>query len=213
MGTAPITATTKKAQRRLTALVPLGYRLKTGSEDLRRHQWMRGTRERRGPRLFAHLCQHQRRALLRVSSRLHSATWRYEELHRCKWMFKQWTQLQPRLPKPSWGVTCAPVTKGHYLHSDKSTCLDIDECIERNGGCSNLCTNTIGGHFCSCPSGYELSQDERTCTDVNECKTGVSECEHDCINTPGLLEVRLPRWSHLGERLSQLCGRRRMQAK
>ena len=35
-------------------------------------------------------------------------------------------------------------------------CLDIDECIVNNGGCSQECTNTDGGHYCSCQDGYEF---------------------------------------------------------
>ena len=35
--------------------------------------------------------------------------------------------------------------------------LDIDECIVNNGGCQEICTNTNGSFYCSCPSGYSGS--------------------------------------------------------
>ena len=33
---------------------------------------------------------------------------------------------------------------------------DVDECAEGTSGCSQECTNTIGGFVCSCVEGYEL---------------------------------------------------------
>ena len=36
------------------------------------------------------------------------------------------------------------------------TTIDIDECITNNGGCEQLCTNTIGNFNCSCTDGYNL---------------------------------------------------------
>ena len=40
---------------------------------------------------------------------------------------------------------------------------DINECNEKNGGCSQICNNTISGHFCSCFPGYSLTNDNITC--------------------------------------------------
>ena len=34
--------------------------------------------------------------------------------------------------------------------------IDIDECIANNGGCEQICTNTIGSFTCSCTDGYKL---------------------------------------------------------
>ena len=32
--------------------------------------------------------------------------------------------------------------------------LDINECNDDNGGCSQICTNTMGSYYCSCKIGY-----------------------------------------------------------
>ena len=41
--------------------------------------------------------------------------------------------------------------------------VDINECQIDNGGCSQLCNNTVGSYNCSCISGYELTDDNHTC--------------------------------------------------
>ena len=33
---------------------------------------------------------------------------------------------------------------------------DINECKVDNGGCSQICVNTEGGHYCKCQLGYSL---------------------------------------------------------
>ena len=45
--------------------------------------------------------------------------------------------------------------------------IDIDECLDDNGGCQQICTNLIGSHECSCELGYTLQQDKIRC--VGEC--------------------------------------------
>ena len=40
---------------------------------------------------------------------------------------------------------------------------DVDECSLLNGGCHQICTNTIGGFDCSCNEGYTINTDNRTC--------------------------------------------------
>ena len=35
--------------------------------------------------------------------------------------------------------------------------IDINECNTNNGGCIQICTNTIGSFECSCPVGYSLN--------------------------------------------------------
>ena len=42
-------------------------------------------------------------------------------------------------------------------------CIDIDECADENGGCSDTCTNTDGTFTCGCPDGQELAADFRNC--------------------------------------------------
>lgn len=33
---------------------------------------------------------------------------------------------------------------------------DINECMTNNGGCSDVCINTIGGFYCACSVGTTL---------------------------------------------------------
>lgn len=40
------------------------------------------------------------------------------------------------------------------LHS--CACVDVDECTDSNGGCSQNCMNTVGSFVCSCDDGYSL---------------------------------------------------------
>ena len=42
-------------------------------------------------------------------------------------------------------------------------CIDINECNTNNGGCNQVCTNTIGSFECSCNTGYELSANPLIC--------------------------------------------------
>ncbi|KAH0539302.1 hypothetical protein KQX54_003778 [Cotesia glomerata] len=61
-----------------------------------------------------------------------------------------------------------PCPKG-YHESTRSTCVDVNECEDNNGGCSEVCENTNGSYFCAC-NGDEriLSPDGKSCTDINE---------------------------------------------
>ena len=43
---------------------------------------------------------------------------------------------------------------------------DIDECADKNGGCSHECVNTDGGFFCICPPGHLLAANN-TCVGTN----------------------------------------------
>ena len=40
---------------------------------------------------------------------------------------------------------------------------DINECVEMNGGCQQLCFNTDGSRLCSCKNGYILNSDGYSC--------------------------------------------------
>ena len=62
---------------------------------------------------------------------------------------------------------------------------DINECATSNGGCSQICTNSVGSFQCSCNSGYRLASDGRTCQDINECTANTDNCQQRCINTAG----------------------------
>jgi len=94
-------------------------------------------------------------------------------------------------------------------------CRDISECDTRNGGCEQMCTNTIGSFNCSCGTGYLLDGNGLNCTgeclclgtwmtwsermidniyamvcfhvDINECESNTDNCNEnaDCTNTEG----------------------------
>lgn len=57
-----------------------------------------------------------------------------------------------------------------------SLCADIDECSRGEHECSQICNNTLGGHFCSCENGYQLQNDGITCEgtisiEIKQCST------------------------------------------
>jgi len=41
---------------------------------------------------------------------------------------------------------------------------DDDECEENNGGCSQICNNTLGSYRCLCYEGYSLDFDGFNCS-------------------------------------------------
>uniref|UniRef100_A0A914UMG9 EGF-like domain-containing protein n=1 Tax=Plectus sambesii TaxID=2011161 RepID=A0A914UMG9_9BILA len=78
---------------------------------------------------------------------------------------------------------CLP---GYQLDiNDLHTCNDANECSKDNGGCAQICENTIGSFQCSCNTGYLLIYDQKTCEDINECVNNNAGCDHTCLNTPG----------------------------
>ena len=87
---------------------------------------------------------------------------------------------------------------------------DVDECTINNGGCEQLCSNTIGSFICTCGSGYQLDENGINCNgeiqtafdqhwkhgsvcvvlhvDINECGSDDSNSCHEnaqCTNTEG----------------------------
>ena len=46
-----------------------------------------------------------------------------------------------------------------YLTPRLLCTVDINECVDDNGGCEDICTNTIGSFYCSCEEGFELTRD------------------------------------------------------
>ena len=54
--------------------------------------------------------------------------------------------------------------------------VDYDECSVSNGGCDQVCTNTIPGHQCSCHDLHSLDSDNTTCVPNAECTGGVCVC-------------------------------------
>lgn len=41
--------------------------------------------------------------------------------------------------------------------------LDIDECSDHNGGCSEYCSNVDGSYQCYCKTGLHVAVDGKTC--------------------------------------------------
>jgi len=77
-------------------------------------------------------------------------------------------------------LVCLPVYQqcDNILNITLSVGVDIDECAENNGGCSDqaVCSNTEGSFACSCNDGF--AGDGFTCTgmpSLSELLTG-----HDC---------------------------------
>ena len=46
---------------------------------------------------------------------------------------------------------------------DLNFLIDIDECLDDNGGCDQQCTNTDGSYDCSCDAGYSLGSNNKAC--------------------------------------------------
>ena len=42
--------------------------------------------------------------------------------------------------------------------------IDIDECLSNNGGCNQICVNTLGSYKCRCRAGFKMSVDNHNCT-------------------------------------------------
>nr|XP_054761236.1 uncharacterized protein LOC129267613 [Lytechinus pictus] len=63
--------------------------------------------------------------------------------------------------------------------------IDINECIEFTGACSNgNCTNTEGSYFCTCNQGFQGTGTDQ-CEDKDECLSGAHACQEICINIDG----------------------------
>ncbi|KAM7347718.1 putative vitellogenin receptor yl isoform 1-T1 [Cochliomyia hominivorax] len=63
---------------------------------------------------------------------------------------------------PQSGPECiCPKGFKHSLLED--VCVDIDECLEQYGVCSQTCVNAPGTYRCTCEEGYTLRDDNRTC--------------------------------------------------
>ena len=79
--------------------------------------------------------------------------------------------------------------------------IDINECSSNNGGCSDQCTNTDGGFYCSCSApNFQLSPDGRTCTGKNQfsyTKQSCVECKYLSINSKSFQMLKRLLHSHL----------------
>jgi hypothetical protein len=60
-------------------------------------------------------------------------------------------------------------SRGYYLPSGSTTCIDINECANNNGGCSHGCTNLVDSMKCTCPPGWGVdSKAYKTCSPCSD---------------------------------------------
>ena len=59
---------------------------------------------------------------------------------------------------------CLPVSKFHTKCTYYTNDTDIDDCAVNNGGCAQVCLNTLGSFSCACVNGFQLSGDGRNCS-------------------------------------------------
>ena len=59
----------------------------------------------------------------------------------------------------------ALVNKQHNLHCILRSHFytDVNECGTGNGGCGQICTNSVGSFQCSCNQGFQLASDGFSC--------------------------------------------------
>ena len=65
---------------------------------------------------------------------------------------------------------------------DTSLSTDYNECINSNGGCDQICINTIPGYYCDCFDGFTLDTDNTTCVASADCSEGVCRCLDGFVN-------------------------------
>ncbi|EAL68479.1 EGF-like domain-containing protein [Dictyostelium discoideum AX4] len=105
-------------------------------------------------------------------------------------------------------VSCYAFSDGSYLcgcnlvtevfDDGTKTCVDRDECADGSSGCSNGCSNRVGGFDCTCPTGYRLNSDLKSCSDIDECAEGSSGCSNGCSNSGGSFTCTCPAGYRLG---------------
>ncbi|XP_030385204.1 fibrillin-2 isoform X2 [Scaptodrosophila lebanonensis] len=79
--------------------------------------------------------------------------------------------------------------------NDYTSCHDIDECQESNGGCSHICNNLPGSFECACETGFEINAATgKDCIDIDECAQPdvAAQCPSGCENSPGSYRCVLP---------------------
>ncbi|XP_065070003.1 low-density lipoprotein receptor 1-like [Rhopilema esculentum] len=70
------------------------------------------------------------------------------------------------------------------LKEDEPMSCNINECLDNNGRCSQLCVDKKIGYECQCRKGYELEARGRICQDTNECMK-YGSCSQICENKKG----------------------------
>ncbi|KAH8375193.1 hypothetical protein KR200_001228 [Drosophila serrata] len=101
--------------------------------------------------------------------------------------------LYPDENEPVYKCDC---WQGYTLNlTDYTGCIDIDECQESNGGCSEICNNLPGGFQCACQKGYQLDVSTgKSCVDIDECANPElsADCQSGCENLPGSYRCVVP---------------------
>ncbi|XP_078387087.1 oncoprotein-induced transcript 3 protein [Cetorhinus maximus] len=90
-------------------------------------------------------------------------------------------------------------TEGTILGPDAQTCLDVNECEVKNGGCSEVCINLQGSFRCECGIGRSLGSNAVTCEDIEGCNSNKGGCSHGCVLTDGGYQCECPRGLMLSE--------------
>jgi CUB domain/Coagulation Factor Xa inhibitory site len=73
----------------------------------------------------------------------------------------------------------------------KKVFVDKDECSESNGGCQQICRNTIGSFECLCNNGFTLHENQRDCKEGG-CKFTITEANGE-LSSPNWPEAYPPR--------------------
>ncbi|SPP86795.1 putative vitellogenin receptor isoform X2 [Drosophila guanche] len=60
------------------------------------------------------------------------------------------------------GAVCS-CFDGYRLDTDQRSCVDVNECLEGNQPCAQICENTLGGFQCQCHADFMLHQDRVSC--------------------------------------------------
>ena len=61
--------------------------------------------------------------------------------------------------------TTIVVHNKHMCVTNSDTYItDINECLDANGGCQQICSNFPGSYYCSCNNGFMLNEDNHNCS-------------------------------------------------
>ncbi|XP_071145284.1 EGF-like and EMI domain-containing protein 1 [Mytilus edulis] len=99
---------------------------------------------------------------------------------------------------PNGGTCSSPDTCSCRPGFGGSRCEDINECLVSNGGCSQICRNSIGSFLCKCENGYYLGSNRKTCLDINECEVSNGGCSQICRNSIGSFQCHCKNGYFLG---------------